>query len=53
MNASGVQYVVVPRLFATRDEVWAHPATKFRWAWVTGDEAEQIDIYQVLPPLSE
>ena len=53
LNASGVQYVVVPRLFATRDEVWAHPATKFRWAWVTGDEAEQIDIYQVLPPLSE
>ena len=53
LNASGVEYVVVPRWFATRDDVWTHPATKFRWAWVTGDEAEQIDIYQVLPPLSE
>ncbi len=53
LNASGVEYVVVPRWFATRDDVWTHPTTKFRWAWMTGDEAEQIDIYQVLPPLSE
>ncbi len=53
LNASGAEYVVVPRWFATRDDVWTHPATKFRWAWMTGDEAEQIDIYQVQPPLSE
>ena len=53
LNASGVEYVVVPRWFATRDDVWTHPTTKFRWAWMTSDETEQIDIYQVLPPLSE
>ena len=53
LNVSGVEYVVVPRWFATRDDVWTHPATKFRWAWMTSDETEQIDIYQVLPPLSE
>ena len=53
LNASGAEYVVVPRWFATRDEVWMHPATKFRWAWMTGDETEQIDIYQIQPLLSE
>jgi hypothetical protein len=53
LNDSGVEYVVVTRSFATRDDVWMHPATKFRWAWISGDEAAQIDIYQVLPPLKE
>ncbi len=53
LNASGAVYAVVPRTFATRDDVWAHPATKFRWAWVTGDESAQIDIYRIEPPLAE
>ena len=53
LNASGAVYAVVPRSFATRDDVWEHPATKFRWAWVTGDESAQIDIYQIEPPLAE
>ena len=53
LNASGAVYAVVPRSFATRDDVWEHPATKFRWAWVTGDESAQIDIYRIEPPLAE
>ena len=53
LNASGAAYAVVPRSFATRDDVWEHPATKFRWAWVTGDESAQIDIYRIEPPLAE
>ncbi len=53
LNASGAVYAVVPRSFATRDDVWEHPATKFRWAWVAGDESAQIDIYRIEPPLAE
>ena len=53
LNASGAAYAVVPRSFATRDDVRDHPATKFRWAWVTGDESAQIDIYRIEPPLAE
>ena len=53
LNASGAVYAVVPRSFATRDDVWDHPATKFRWVWVTGDESAQIDIYRIEPPLAE
>ena len=53
LNACGAKYVVLKRSFATRDEVWQHPLTKFRWAWVTGDEREQLDIYQIEPPLAE
>lgn len=53
LNASGAAYAIVRRSFATRDDVWEHPATKFRWAWVTGDESAQIDIYRIEPPLAE
>jgi hypothetical protein len=53
LNASGAVYAVVQRSFATRDDVWEHPATRFRWAWVTGDESAQIDIYRIEPPLAE
>ena len=53
LNASGAVYAVVPRSFATRDDVWEHPATKFCWTWVTGDESAQIDIYQIEPPPAE
>jgi hypothetical protein len=53
LNASGAVYAVVRRAFATRDAVWEHPATKYRWAWITGDESSQIDIYRIEPPLAE
>ena len=53
LNASGAVYAVVLRTFATRDDVWEHPATKYRWAWVAGDESAQIDIYRIEPPLAE
>ena len=47
LNQSGARFAVVKRSFATRDEVWQHPATKFRWAWVTADEQHQLDIYEI------
>jgi hypothetical protein len=53
LNASGAKYVVLKRSFASRDDVWQHPLTKFRWAWVSGDEREQIDIYEINPVFDE
>jgi hypothetical protein len=49
LNAWGARFAVVKRSFATRDDVWQHTATKFRWAWVAGDEQHQLDIYEILP----
>lgn len=49
----GARFVVVKRSFATRDDVWQHPRTKFRWAWVTADEEHQLDIYEVQPPFQD
>lgn len=53
LNASQARYVVMQRTFATRDDVWQHPLTKFRWAWVTADEEQQLDIYEIQPPISD
>ena len=47
LNESGVRYAVVKRSFATRDDVWTHPATRFRWALVVSDETEKIDVYEI------
>ena len=52
LNQSGARYVVVKRSFATRDDIWMHPATRFRWALVLSDEIEKIDIYEI-PSLTE
>lgn len=49
VNDCQARFVVVKRSFATRDDVWQHPVTKFRWAWVTGDEQNQLDVYEILP----
>ncbi len=49
VNDCGARFVVVKRTFATRDDVWQHPVTKFRWAWVTGDEQHHLDVYEILP----
>jgi len=50
VNASGARFVIVPRYFASRDDVWQHPLTKFRWSWVAGDEEHELDIYEILQP---
>lgn len=42
------RFVIVKRSFATRDDVWEHPVTKFRWAWVASDEAQQLDVYEIV-----
>jgi hypothetical protein len=47
LNECGARFAVVKRTFASRDDVWQHPATKFRWAWVAGDEQHQLDIYEI------
>jgi hypothetical protein len=52
LNASHARYIVVKRSFAHQDDIWTHPATRFRWALVASDEAEMIDIYE-LPPRNE
>jgi hypothetical protein len=49
LNECGARFIVVKRSFASRDDVWAHTATKFRWAWVMGDETHQLDIYEIAP----
>lgn len=49
LNSCQARHVVVKRTFATRDDVWQHPLTKFRWAWVTGDEEHQLDVYEIQP----
>ncbi len=49
LNQFPLKYLVVKRSFATRDDVWQHPLTKFRWAWVTSDETSQLDIYELIP----
>lgn len=53
VNDSGARFVVVKRSFATRDDVWQHTVTKFRWAWVTGDEQHQLDVYEILPAVED
>lgn len=53
VNGCGARFVVVKRAFATRDDVWQHPVTKFRWAWVTGDEQNQLDVYEILPAVED
>lgn len=50
VNASGARFVIVSRSFATRDDVWQHPLTKFRWSWLTSDEEHQLDVYEILQP---
>ena len=50
LNETEARYVVMKRAFGTRDEVWNHPQTRFRWAHVASDELEQIDIYQLPSP---
>lgn len=47
LNNWNVRFLVVSRSFATRDDVWQHPATKFRWAWVTADEQHDLDVYEM------
>lgn len=49
LNQFPMKYLVVKRSFATRDDVWQHPLTRFRWAWVTSDETCQLDIYEFIP----
>jgi hypothetical protein len=49
LNVCQARFVVVKRTFATRDDVWQHPLTKFRWAWVTADEEHQLDVYEIEP----
>jgi hypothetical protein len=49
LNECGARFVVVRRSFASRDDVWQHSITKFRWSWVTADEQQQLDIYEILP----
>ena len=53
VNICRARFAVVKRSFATRDDVWQHPITKFRWSWVTGDEEHQLDVYEILPPNPE
>ncbi len=50
VNLCPARFAIVKRSFATRDDVWQHPITKFRWSWVTGDEEHQLDVYEILPP---
>ncbi|WP_373650800.1 hypothetical protein [Schlesneria sp. DSM 10557] len=52
LNETPTRYVVMKRSFGTRDDVWKHPQTRFRWAHVASDELEQIDIYE-LPTLDD
>ena len=47
LNDCGARYAIVKRTFASRDDVWQHPITKFRWAWVAADEAHGLDIYEI------
>jgi hypothetical protein len=47
LNESSIRYVVVKRSFATRNDIWTQPATRFRWALVVSDEAAQVDVYQL------
>lgn len=49
LNKCGARFAIVNRSFATRDDVWQHTATKFRWGWVTSDEQHELDIYEILP----
>lgn len=49
LNDCRARFAIVKRSFATRDDVWQHPLTKFRWAWVTGDEQHQLDVYEIVP----
>ena len=49
MNKWNARFAVVKRSFATRDDVWQHPVTQYRWAWVTADEQHQLDIYEIQP----
>jgi hypothetical protein len=49
LNVCQARFVVVKRSFATRDDVWQHPLTKFRWAWLTADEEHQLDVYEIEP----
>ncbi|MBS0201297.1 MAG: hypothetical protein JSS49_00250 [Planctomycetes bacterium] len=48
LTNSPARFAIVKRSFATRDDVWDHPVTKFRWAWVAGDEAHQLDVYEIV-----
>ncbi len=50
LNACPIRYVVVKRSFGTRDDVWEHPATRFRWVLVATDEVAGVDIYQITAP---
>lgn len=47
LNDGSVRYAIVKRTFASRDDVWQHPATKFRWAWVMSDEQHDLDVYEI------
>lgn len=53
LNGCQARFVIVKRSFASRDDVWRHPVTKFRWAWVTSDEEHQLDVYEIQPSLLE
>ena len=53
LNSFPVRFVIVKRSFATRNDVWQHPLTKFRWAWVTSDEQFQLDVYEMIPMPSD
>ncbi len=49
LNKWHARFAIVQRSFATRDDVWQHPLTRYRWAWVTGDEQHQLDVYEIQP----
>jgi hypothetical protein len=53
VSQCGARFVVISRSFATQDDVWRHPQTRYRWEWATGDEQHQLDVYEIQPEQSE